>query len=375
MMSDWMDSSRRPLVIMAVVAALLLTVILIAGGRTQIKPLETEPMVPTVQVVEPVLEEHYQRNYQLAGQVEASQQVVLAFEVAGSIGDWRVDEGQVVTQGMQLATLDDRRLRADLQRSEAAVVRALAQAELAAINIERLQSLVRTKSVSQQSLDEAEAQQRVALAQVDELQAQRDGIAVALEKSQLFAPFAGSVVRRIVDVGAAVAAGQPVVEIIDTASLQVRLSMPLDLASELVVGQALSMQWRDQVVNGVVQAINPVRGDRTRAVDALVQLAGYPAALRSGDLLNYSISREISDSGFWLPQVALSRGVRGLWQVYVVPANDSRLLLRIVQVIYADGERVFVNGALQVGDRVVVGGAHKLVPQQAVNIVKLPQDD
>jgi hypothetical protein len=55
------------------------------------------------------------------------------------------------------------------------------------------------------------------------------------------------------------------------------------------------------------------------------------------------------------------------------PAAIARLATRPLEVIYQDGDRVFVRGVLRPGERLVAGGLHRVVPGQRVRVI--PEDE
>lgn len=73
--------------------------------------------------------------------------------------------------------------------------------------------------------------------------------------------------------------------------------------------------------------------------------------------------------GAWLPVNALSNGLRGLWRVFVLSSESNATIeARVVEVVYTDGNKAFVRGALKNGDVYVNEGTHKLAPGQMVAI-------
>ena len=111
-----------------------------------------------------------------------------------------------------------------------------------------------------------------------------------------------------------------------------------------------------------------MRNRQTRTVDILVNLSSN-AGLRPGDLATLLGQRHGDSIGSWIPASALSNGLRGLWRVFVVKEQKGLTLeSRTVEVIYTNGERAFVRGALSDGDRLVIGGTHKLSPGQSVKL-------
>jgi predicted phosphodiesterase len=87
-----------------------------------------------------------------------------------------------------------------------------------------------------------------------------------------------------------------------------------------------------------------------------------------GDLIAVDLAIELNQFGVWVPISALANGVRGMWNVYVVSNEGAtQVATRAVEIIYSDGERAFITGALQDGDLLVIGGTHRFVARQNVN--------
>ena len=79
---------------------------------------------------------------------------------------------------------------------------------------------------------------------------------------------------------------------------------------------------------------------------------------------------EQTERGAWLPIAALSESQRGLWSAFVVePAEGGAQVVRRaeLEVLHVETDRAFVRGTLEPGAAVVVSGAHRLTPGQAVS--------
>ena len=77
--------------------------------------------------------------------------------------------------------------------------------------------------------------------------------------------------------------------------------------------------------------------------------------------------------GVWVPALALSEGVRGLWSVYVVvdDGEGASIARKDVEIIHIGNDRMFVRGTLQDGDRVVAAAPFRFVPGQKVNVTEV----
>ncbi|MCA9073516.1 MAG: efflux RND transporter periplasmic adaptor subunit [Planctomycetaceae bacterium] len=379
-------------------------------------------LVP-VEVVEikPVNEFEQQRTY--TGTVVARRRSDLAFERAAELVVIEVDEGDVVTAGQVLASLDLRRLNVqrgllEAQKAEAealllelkngpreqtiAAARAevrnlVAQRNLRKRNLTRDESLHQQNAVTRQQLDASELsfesfdaqvaaaeqrleelvegtrEERIAAqeAVVRRLNASIEDVDVSIEDSTLLAPFAGRIARRYVDEGAVVAVGSPIFEIIETSALEARIALPVSTASRI------DQQVEHQVIIGgeayqsKVRSILPDVDLATRTRMVVYQLEERASEkVVSGEIARVEVTEPLSTSGFWLPQTALTRGTHGLWSAYAVVADDAAQEVverRDVEIVYTQSERVLARGTLEEGDRIVMGGLHRIVPGQTVS--------
>ncbi|MDP1556816.1 MAG: efflux RND transporter periplasmic adaptor subunit, partial [Hyphomonas sp.] len=84
----------------------------------------------------------------------------------------------------------------------------------------------------------------------------------------------------------------------------------------------------------------------------------------AGSIVRLSLPRTIDEGGFWVPVKSLTSATRGLWTVYVaVPdGNRTRAQARLVEMVHTSGDRAFVRGPMQPGDRIIVDGLHRITP-------------
>jgi membrane fusion protein, multidrug efflux system len=363
------NSSKRWVLWLTVVTPIIALVCLMsAAGSGQISHPPVDAKLHQVDVIRAQLQDHYLQQHEVVGRVETNQIASLGFELAGSVKTILVDEGNVVAQGQILATLDTQRLDATMQELNASLQRAQADARLAQLSQQRVADLVSRKLEPAQRLDEVRQGSIAANALVTEIIARQHSLQVQLDKSQLLAPFAGTVMSRPVDFGTVVAAGQPVFVLQQTASLDVRFALSTDDAFSLNLGEHYQLSHDQHKINAVLKAIVPQRRMDTRTIDALFSLTDNSKNLLQGDLLSLSFDRTIQARGMWIPRQALTNGIRGLWTLYVVEDDQQgqHISSKAVQVLYSDSEHAFIDGAIAEGDLLVVNGAQRLVPQQLV---------
>ena len=355
------------LISIAVFTAALVVLLMTAGlgNATQTPEARLPVAVSTGQVK---IQTGFETPINVFGLVESPKATSLSFDVAGQVTRMLVEEGDVIKKGDMLAQQDIARLTARKRELQAAIERANADLALAKVNSDRTKSLVERKLESAQRLDEAKANLNVAKAQLSEVQAALESLNVEIRKTTLFSPFDGVVNRRFFDEGSVVSAGSPVFGITSSENYQARFAVPADVVEQFDVNEPVLVRVGDIDVAGTVSQRLPTRNVQTRTVDILVTLNSN-ARVRPGDMAILSAFRSHSETGAWLPVNALSNGLRGLWRVFVLPKEgNATLQARVVEVVYTDGNKAFVRGALEDGDIYVDEGTHKLAPGQMVAI-------
>ncbi len=319
----------------------------------------------------------------LVGRVASTRRSHLGFERGGRIASVAVRAGDRVEKGQRLASLDLRQLEAQrrevearLGAAQADLRRIRAQLKLAAAVRKRQDDLFQRGVAAAQEHDEAvfgeqalRAQVAAGEAAIAAAVAARDTLDVAVELSHLVAPFAGTVTQRHLDEGSVVAPGAPVLSLIDR-QREIRIGVPLAKAADLAVGDEYQVVVEDRELSSrlvrVVDSLDPA----TRTIEAIFAV-GEAASIVDGAVAHVRWRSRLPGAGYWVPTAALSEGRRGLWSLLVLVGEGDfyRVERRDVSVLHARPDRAFVRGAVADGERIVVGGAHRVVPGQMVRAV------
>ena len=201
-------------------------------------------------------------------------------------------------------------------------------------------------------------------------------------KSRLTAPYDATVVARHVDEGNIVAAGAPVLHLIERAAAEVRVGVSAEHAAAMKPGDTRIVAIGTEEVEATVRSVLPISDPSTRTVDVILQLPVGTAAV-PGDLARLRAQQTVAEPGFWLPTNALAEGSRGLWTANVVrplsgdePGDDGTTHVgathvvepRSVEVLYKQDTKVYVRGAIAEGDSYITGGMQRVVPYQQVRV-------
>jgi len=287
------------------------------------------------------------------------------------------------------------RLSAELDAADAA-------ATLAALEVERRQSLAASNDVSRSELDQALATEQaanarkvasaqrlaeavagtrsedldVAAAQVKAAEARRDQAARAQAKTTLLAPWDGTIVWRYHSVGDVLPPGEPLFELADLANLEIEVEVPAEFALRLGDRPAVVLtvdEAPDFSLSAVLDAAVPTADQISRNFLGLVRLtadAATQAVLHPGMFVRTELALR-SATGV---TVVASDAVRITDQGAVVvvadqvgSGADATLSARFVpvRILASAGDRSAVQplgGELNPGDRVVLTGVDSAYP-------------
>ena len=143
--------------------------------------------------------------------VEEGRSVNAGFKTGGQIKHLSVGEGDYVSKGQTLASLDDVDYKLQLQQLET-------QYDQVSSEIKRVEEMYRHNSVSQNDYEKA-------VAGLNQLKIQLDMVKNQLAYTQLTAPVSGHIVERYMEEGEMVGAGTPVFKIVDDASLEAAVAL------------------------------------------------------------------------------------------------------------------------------------------------------
>lgn len=196
-------SRRRVVVWLALVAgAIVLAWFLLRGGDA---PAAQMP-VPVVTVAAPLQREIVQWDDYI-GRFEASRSVELRPRVSGEVTAVHFRDGQFVSKGQPLFTLDGRPYRAALAEAQAGVATARSDLALANADLQRALRLVEEDAVAKSEIDALRARVNAANAALAAAQARVRSRSLDVEFTTVRAPISGRISDRRVDPGNLVAAG------------------------------------------------------------------------------------------------------------------------------------------------------------------------
>jgi RND family efflux transporter MFP subunit len=326
------------------------------------------------------------------GSLLAQEQATLSIKVPGRLHTIAVDLGSVVKKGDLLAQVDPKDYELRVKQAVAALAQSRASLGLpldggsdtvelektsivkeaqavldeAAKKRDRVVALNKTGIAAESDLDTAVAAYLVALNRYDAaleeahtrmatLAQRRAEVAIAekqFEDTALRAPFDGAIQQRVAGLGEFLVAGTPVVNLVRTDPLRLRLEVPEREAGPVRTGQAvrLRVEGETNIVHGALARVSPAIVEQSRVLIAEADIAN-DGSVRPGLFVRAEIVTRERDPGLAIPANALIvfAGIEK-----VILAQNGKAAERTVSTGRRSPGWVEIVSGLKPGDIVVV---------------------
>lgn len=152
-------------------------------------------------------------------EIQARKNVEIRSRLNGILHKIYVDEGQHVTQGQLLFSMNDEELQIALNKANAILHSAQADAKVAKVEMERVQLLVDKKIVASTELELAEAKYHAAKAKIEEASSEKAAALKRLSYTKIYAPFDGVIDRLPLKAGSVLTEGSLLTTLSDIHSM------------------------------------------------------------------------------------------------------------------------------------------------------------
>jgi len=313
------------------------------------------------------------RQLTLPAALVAGQQTLVYARASGYVNRWLVDIGARVKKGQLLVQLDtpelDKQLaqaRASLSQTLAALSQAQANRDYAYITSRREAQLFAKSLISAQENDQALTQARVWDANVNSAKAtvaaQRANVgqlSQLVSFGKVYAPYDGTITRRLVDVGTLVNAGAgttaaALFEIASTDPMQAYVDVPQVYAPSVRVGGEAKIAVRNFRGRDFVGRIARTAGaldPASRTLRTEVDLPNPKGELLPGMYVDVSLDVAVSHQVIRVPSSAIIADARGV-HVAVVDGSGKVHLVAVTPGL-DNGNTIDLVAGLSGGEQVI----------------------
>lgn len=329
------------------------------------------------------------------GEVKPRREIIVAPQISGRISYVSPDfiDGGFINKGQLLVRVEAAdyelavvRAQSTVASAEQALALEEAEAELARQDIEDL-------GISDASpLARREPQLAGARAALESAKAQLKDTQLALDRTAVYAPFAGRVRERNVDIGQVVSVGQSLGQIFANDVVEValplkdaemgRLGLPLafsssterpgpDVTFRATVG-GIEREWHGQVVR-TAAAVN----SQTRQINVIAELkdpygagADGDAPMAPGLFVTAIIQGETLENVLIAPRGAL----RGDDRLFVGLPDEGTLSIRQVKLIYSDPDGAYLSSGVEPGELAITSPIQAPFDGMSITVMQRMED-
>jgi RND family efflux transporter MFP subunit len=327
----------------------------------KIDELDNNQKVPNISI-EPTMETMFHHYLEFQGNVSTKNLLVLYPEYAGILTDIKVTEGQKVSKGQLLATIDDGGLNQQLAQLEI-------QRDLSKTAFERQDRLWKDKIGSEMQYLQAKSTYEAQDKAVSQLQEQ-------IKKTRVIAPFNGIVDEVITEKGALVSPGQsPLIRVVNLNEMYIETAVPENYIASVKQGRPVEVEFPvigislETVVGAVANYINPA--NRTFKIE--VPLPNKEKLLKPNLTAKIKINDYTNEKALLVPQSIISENSEGVQYIYIIEGKKGKKAtakkVEIETGLSQDGMIEVLKG-LKSGDELIIEGARSVRDGQEVNILK-----
>jgi len=292
------------------------------------------------------------------GSLLAEESVIIRPEIDGRIVGLHFKEGQAVTAGSRLVTIDSTEYEA-----QTAAQRADLKTEQQ--RLARTKELFEQKFISKDALD-------VQVGNVARLKAHVDEAESRVAKTVIRAPFSGILGLRQVSPGAYVKAGNDIVRLENVSSIKVDFRIPENYLSKIRPNQEIAVKldaYPGEEFRGQVYAVEPVVDERTRTIAMRARIPNKGFKLKPGMFVRVVVTMDSRPNAVVIPEQAIWPQGKDSFVYRVV---DGKAALTKVDIGNRAPGTVEILKGLAANDMVITDGQMKLRDGAPVSVIAPP---
>lgn len=316
-----------------------------AKGKDRKKdPLEVNAII--------VKESSLENDVTVNGSLMPNEQVDLKAEAQGKIISLNLQEGAAVSKGALLAKLNDSDLQATLKRLKV-------QETQATSDERRKRELLAINGISQQDYEQAKTSLESIRADIQMTNAQ-------IAKTEIRAPFNGTVGLRSVSLGAFVNQTSVIAKLIQTNPLKIEFNLPERYAMIVKKGATIAFTVEGDNVDysAKIYAIEPDIDPLSRTV----KIRGYASNAKNNLIPGSYIKVNVPLHGGATKLLPAETIVPLLGSQNVYLAKGGKAVLTTIKTGFRTGTQVEIINGISVGDTVITTGLMMLKNEMPIKV-------
>jgi membrane fusion protein (multidrug efflux system) len=335
-----------------IILAFVITKVVTNGNSTMNSP--SAMVEPALNVDALLLQpQSIQNTIRISGTLLPNEEVTLYSETAGKITKIHFQEGRSVRKGELLVKINDAELQARLQK-------VMYDKKLAIDNEYRQRQQFEDNLISQEAYDVAATALNTIKAEIDLIEAQ-------IDKTEIRAPFSGSIGLKYVSEGSYISTNRRIANLIDMNPIKIEFSVPEKYAGKVQVEDRITftVQGSEQLYDAKVYAIESRLDPLTRTMTMRAVTPNTGGKLIPGSFAQVRLIIEENENAIMIPTHALIPELGGQ-KVFLYKSGVAEPVA--VETGMRTEQMIQVTRGLQPGDTLITSGMLQLRLGLAVEI-------
>jgi len=213
--------------------------------------------------VKPFSQIAHSRAFSFPASVVNLQIAEVAAESAGRIISFPLQVGDSVKQGQRLVELDCKTPRINQQRVKAGLKRLRAKKQLTEQQLKRAQSLLSSRSISREEVDQRQTQLEADSASIEEQQALIASANKSVSDCQISAPYFGTIIEKLSYEGSYASPGSPMLRLLQDQNVELEAELPVSAISNLRKASKIQFSAEKQSYPVSIRRILPLVNSRS----------------------------------------------------------------------------------------------------------------
>ena len=300
---------------------------------------------------------------ELQGNVQTKQNVLIYPEMPGILKSVLVKEGQKVTKGQALATIDDGGMSEQLAQLNA-------NAQLAKTTYERQKRLWNQKIGSEIQFLQAQTSYEAQKSAVNQLKNQ-------LEKATINAPFSGIIDNIFKEKGTVVApgAGSEIFRILNLSNMYIETDVPETYIGNITENKAVEVSFPvlGEIVHSKIRQVGNYINPNNRSFKIEIGVPNLNGKVKPNLTAKLKLNDYTNTNALLIPQSIISENAKGEQFIYIVKdkkENGEAVTERlIIETGKTQGDFIEVTKNLLAGAEIVMEGARSVTNGQVVKVI------
>jgi RND family efflux transporter MFP subunit len=333
----------------------------------KISQLDTVKKIPLITTFK-AQQEVFNHQLEIQGNVTTKDLLVITPEFNGILTNVYVKEGEKVNKGQLLAKIDDGGLGQQLAQLEI-------QTSLAKTTFERQKRLWDQNIGSEiqylQAKSTFESQEKA----INQLKQQ-------IAKTNVIAPFSGTIDDVITQQGSVVAAGQtPLMRIVNLDNMYIETDVPESYISNVVNGKDVIVEFPvlGKTIETKIRQVGDVINPANRTFKIEVAVPNKDKIIKPNLTARLKINDYTNENALLIPQSIISENAEGEQYIYVITNknsnNEGDAKRVIIKTGRTQGDIIEVLEGIDDGAEIVKEGARSVKDGQTVKVINLATEN